>query len=124
MYGNSRGHMGKALASPICTIHYIALGIGVTRQIHRLYIQVSISRHRSGVAREPEYRIPASMVLFGHFDREAASVPNELHGAGKAFRHENFWSWGVKEEKWRRERIARNSPCARTELASLSRAHQ
>jgi hypothetical protein len=63
------------------------------------------------------------MVLFGHFDREAASVYNELHGAGEAFGHEDFWSWGVKEEKWRRERITGNPPCARTELASLSRAH-
>ncbi|KAJ7858345.1 hypothetical protein B0H14DRAFT_2749011 [Mycena olivaceomarginata] len=56
-------------------------------------------------------------LLFGHFDREAASVYNELHGAGEAFGHEDFWSWGVKEEKWRRERIAGNPPCARTELA-------
>ncbi|KAJ7036339.1 hypothetical protein C8F04DRAFT_1220966 [Mycena alexandri] len=44
-------------------------------------------------------------LLFGHFGREAANHHNELHGAGEAFGHEDFWSWGVKEESWRRERM-------------------
>ncbi|KAF7368557.1 hypothetical protein MVEN_00179000 [Mycena venus] len=55
-------------------------------------------------------------LLFGHFDREA-TFHNELHSAGEAFGHEDFWSWGVQEQRWRRERISGNPPCARTELA-------
>ncbi|KAJ7098521.1 hypothetical protein B0H15DRAFT_580440 [Mycena belliarum] len=55
-------------------------------------------------------------LLYGHFDREAAAR-GELHGAGEAFGYEDFWSWGIKEECWRRERMAGNPPCARTELS-------
>ncbi|KAJ6453727.1 hypothetical protein C8R45DRAFT_1056862 [Mycena sanguinolenta] len=55
-------------------------------------------------------------LLFGHFDREARSQ-GELHSAGEAFGHEDFWSWSVKDEQWRRERISGNPPCSRTELA-------
>ncbi|KAF8142897.1 hypothetical protein K438DRAFT_1922523 [Mycena galopus ATCC 62051] len=55
-------------------------------------------------------------ILFGHFDREAKTY-GELHSAGEAFGHEDFWSWGVKEQRWRRERISGNPPCSRTELA-------
>ncbi|KAJ7220976.1 hypothetical protein C8J57DRAFT_1393484 [Mycena rebaudengoi] len=55
-------------------------------------------------------------LLFGHFDREARKH-NELHGASEAFGHEDFWSWDIQEARWRRERIAGNPPCARTELA-------
>ncbi|KAJ7725797.1 hypothetical protein B0H16DRAFT_1895004 [Mycena metata] len=56
-------------------------------------------------------------LLFGHFDREAAALHNELHGAGEAFGHEDFWSWDVKGESWKRERMGGNPPCARTEHA-------
>ncbi|KAJ7687742.1 hypothetical protein B0H17DRAFT_1136098 [Mycena rosella] len=55
-------------------------------------------------------------LLFGHFDREAPK-PGELHRAGEAFGHEDFWSWSIKEARWRRERMAGNPPCARTELS-------
>ncbi|KAJ7668170.1 hypothetical protein B0H17DRAFT_950044 [Mycena rosella] len=54
-------------------------------------------------------------LLFGSFDREAASMNNELHGSTEAFGYANFWSWSVKEEAWREERMAGNPPCARTE---------
>ncbi|KAJ7231156.1 hypothetical protein B0H12DRAFT_1263599 [Mycena haematopus] len=55
-------------------------------------------------------------LLFGHFDREAQSQ-GEFHSAGEAFGHEDFWSWCIKEQHWRRERISGNPPCSRTELA-------
>ncbi|KAJ7429808.1 hypothetical protein B0H11DRAFT_572618 [Mycena galericulata] len=57
-------------------------------------------------------------LLFGHFDREARAH-HEPHQAGEAFGHEDFWSWSLKEERWRRERIAGNPPCARTEMACV-----
>jgi hypothetical protein len=41
----------------------------------------------------------------------------ELHAANETFGHEDFWSWGVREQRWRRERMSGNPPCARTELA-------
>ncbi|KAJ7184884.1 hypothetical protein C8R46DRAFT_938859 [Mycena filopes] len=56
-------------------------------------------------------------VMFGQADRQGASFHNELHGASSAFGYEDMWSWGVKEERWRRERMSGNPPCARTEMA-------
>ncbi|KAF7341690.1 hypothetical protein MSAN_02067400 [Mycena sanguinolenta] len=56
-------------------------------------------------------------LLFGHFDREAPSQ-GEFHSAGEAFGHEDFWSWNIEEERWRRERISGNPPCSRTEFAT------
>jgi hypothetical protein len=55
-------------------------------------------------------------LLFGHFDRDARRM-GELHAANETFGHEDFWSWGVREQRWRRERMSGNPPCARTELA-------
>ncbi|KAJ7204122.1 hypothetical protein GGX14DRAFT_551752 [Mycena pura] len=56
-------------------------------------------------------------LLFGHADREGASFHDEPHGAESAFGHEDMWSWSIPDERWRRERMSGNPPCARTELA-------
>ncbi|KAK7007872.1 hypothetical protein R3P38DRAFT_1622076 [Favolaschia claudopus] len=56
-------------------------------------------------------------LLFGVFDRDEAWRHNEIHGADIVFGCSDFWSWSVKEEKWRQERFAGNPPCARTEMA-------
>lgn len=55
-------------------------------------------------------------LLFGHFDREGARA-GELHKESEVFGYEDFWSWSLTEERWRRERMSGNPPCARTELA-------
>ncbi|KAG6906801.1 hypothetical protein DXG01_012049 [Tephrocybe rancida] len=56
-------------------------------------------------------------LLFGHCSRDAGSLRNEPHGSSEAYCFEDFWSWDIKQEKWRRERFAGNPPCPRTELA-------
>ncbi|KAJ7267868.1 hypothetical protein C8J57DRAFT_352325 [Mycena rebaudengoi] len=56
-------------------------------------------------------------ILFGNCDRDAAYIHNDLHASDTAFAHTDFWSWGVKEQAWRQERMAGNPPCARTEMA-------
>ncbi|KAJ7677565.1 hypothetical protein B0H17DRAFT_1236319 [Mycena rosella] len=55
-------------------------------------------------------------VLFGNCDRDAAHFHNERHASDTAFAHTDFWSWNVKHEIWRQERMAGNPPCARTEM--------
>ncbi|KAJ7483476.1 hypothetical protein FB451DRAFT_107014 [Mycena latifolia] len=56
-------------------------------------------------------------LLFGHADREGAQFHNEMHGASSAFGYEDMWSWSIADERWRRERMSGNPPCARTEMA-------
>ncbi|KAJ7114948.1 hypothetical protein C8R44DRAFT_710014 [Mycena epipterygia] len=56
-------------------------------------------------------------LLFGTFDREAAHFHNEIHGSTESFGYDDFWSWSVTDEIWRRERMSGNPPCARTEMA-------
>ncbi|KAJ6472022.1 hypothetical protein C8R45DRAFT_1013780 [Mycena sanguinolenta] len=58
-------------------------------------------------------------LVFGSFDREAAKSHNELHGASEAYGYGDFWSWSVEKEVWRRERLAGNPPCGRTEAACV-----
>ncbi|KAJ7347011.1 hypothetical protein DFH08DRAFT_745755 [Mycena albidolilacea] len=55
-------------------------------------------------------------MVFGSFDREAAK-PGEFHGSDEAYGYGDFWSWDVKKEMWRQERMSGNPPCARTEVA-------
>ncbi|KAF7342586.1 hypothetical protein MSAN_02015300 [Mycena sanguinolenta] len=56
-------------------------------------------------------------LLFGIFDREEAYRNNEPHGETIPFGCSDFWSWSIKDEVWRQERMAGNAPCARTEMA-------
>ncbi|KAJ6550177.1 hypothetical protein B0H19DRAFT_1160557 [Mycena capillaripes] len=56
-------------------------------------------------------------LMFGQADREGASFHGELHGATSAFGYEDMWSWNIGAERWRRERMSGNPPCARTEMA-------
>jgi hypothetical protein len=56
-------------------------------------------------------------VIFGQADRQGASLKKELHGSTEAFGYEDMWSWSIGEERWRRERMSGNPPCARTEMA-------
>ncbi|KAF7341354.1 hypothetical protein MVEN_01871900 [Mycena venus] len=56
-------------------------------------------------------------VVFGQADRQGAFLKNEMHGSTMAFGYEDMWSWGIEEERWRRERMSGNPPCARTEMA-------
>ncbi|KAJ7911339.1 hypothetical protein B0H13DRAFT_2009921 [Mycena leptocephala] len=56
-------------------------------------------------------------VMFGQADRQGASLKKELHGSTEAFGYEDMWSWSIGEERWRRERMSGNPPCARTEMA-------
>ncbi|KAJ6562073.1 hypothetical protein B0H19DRAFT_1210061 [Mycena capillaripes] len=55
-------------------------------------------------------------LLFGILDRAEAKA-DEPHKADEAFGCSDFWSWNVKDEVWRRERLSGNPPCARTEMA-------
>ncbi|KAJ6487382.1 hypothetical protein C8R47DRAFT_1276978, partial [Mycena vitilis] len=56
-------------------------------------------------------------LLFGQANRDGASFHNEPHESTEAFGYEDMWSWSIKDERWRRERMSGNPPCARTEMA-------
>ncbi|KAJ7776232.1 hypothetical protein B0H16DRAFT_1407244 [Mycena metata] len=58
-------------------------------------------------------------LLFGIFDRNTAYFHNELHGEDEQFGCSDFWSWSVKDETWRRERLSGNPPCARAEMGCV-----
>ncbi|KAJ7141748.1 hypothetical protein C8R43DRAFT_587530 [Mycena crocata] len=58
-------------------------------------------------------------VTFGQADLEGGMLHGEAHLQGtSAFAYEDMWSWSIKDESWRRERMSGNPPCARTEVAS------
>ncbi|KAI0063847.1 hypothetical protein BV25DRAFT_1899069 [Artomyces pyxidatus] len=56
-------------------------------------------------------------LLYGEADRAAAETKNEAHAAHCGFGQEDFWSWDIVGESCRRERIAGNPPCPRSEAA-------
>ncbi|RDB16756.1 hypothetical protein Hypma_002384 [Hypsizygus marmoreus] len=56
-------------------------------------------------------------VIFGECDRTAADRHNEPQGAANGYAYEDFWSWDIKAEKWRMERLEGNIPCPRSEAA-------
>ncbi|KAJ7164515.1 hypothetical protein C8R46DRAFT_953190 [Mycena filopes] len=58
-------------------------------------------------------------LLFGIFDRDTAYFHGELHGEDEQFGCSDFWSWSVKDETWRRERLSGNPPCARAEMGCV-----
>jgi len=103
-----------------------------------LFMQLDLStkewRRLSGtvMAIEPDYsspgprKTPSSWVdkgkdriflMFGQCDREGAKYSGELHGADSGYAFEDFWSWDIKDGKWRRERMSGNPPCPRSEMA-------
>jgi hypothetical protein len=96
-----------------------------TRKWRRISGTVQVTEHADNSSPGPR-KTAASWVsadksrfflLFGIFDRECAHFNNELHGADVAFGCSDFWSWSVKDEVWRQERMSGNPPCARTEMA-------
>jgi hypothetical protein len=58
-------------------------------------------------------------LLFGHCDRQGASFHDEVHGSDEAYAYDDMWSWSIQDERWRRERMSGNPPCARTEMACV-----
>ncbi|KAF6759209.1 hypothetical protein DFP72DRAFT_988822 [Ephemerocybe angulata] len=57
-------------------------------------------------------------VLFGHANRDGAQMLGQMHGSPSmdAYAYHDFWSWGISEGKWRRERLSGNMPSPRTEM--------
>ncbi|KAF9462280.1 hypothetical protein BDZ94DRAFT_1283075 [Collybia nuda] len=74
-------------------------------------------------------RMPSSWVdkkqeriylIGGEADR-SAPLNNELrHHARHGYAYEDFWSWDIKAEEWRMERLTGNPPCPRSEAALLN----
>jgi hypothetical protein len=96
-----------------------------TRKWRRLSGTVRVTEHGDYSCPGPR-KTPASWVsadktriyiLFGIFDREMAHMNNEIHGEDVPFGCSDFWSWNIKDETWRQERLAGNPPCSRTEMA-------
>ncbi|KAI0317374.1 hypothetical protein OF83DRAFT_1163971 [Amylostereum chailletii] len=56
-------------------------------------------------------------VMFGDADRQAAGGHGQEHGEEDSYPYADFWSWDIEGETWRRERIAGNPPCPRTEMS-------
>lgn len=56
-------------------------------------------------------------LIGGEADR-SAPLENELqHLAKYGFAYEDFWSWDIRTERWRMERLSGNPPCPRSEAA-------
>ncbi|KAF8965649.1 hypothetical protein BDZ97DRAFT_1811650 [Flammula alnicola] len=53
----------------------------------------------------------------GECDRTGAEFTGELHGADCGYAYEDLWSWDIRNEKWRMERMRGNAPCPRSEAA-------
>ena len=58
-------------------------------------------------------------LINGECDRLGASLSGELHGGDCGHPFDDFWSWNIKEGKWRRERMVGNTPCPRSEAACV-----
>ncbi|TFK44026.1 hypothetical protein BDQ12DRAFT_701677 [Crucibulum laeve] len=56
-------------------------------------------------------------LVFGECDRMGAQLQGELHGGECGHPFDDFWSWDLIGGGWRRERIGRNAPCPRSEVA-------
>lgn len=54
-------------------------------------------------------------LMFGEADRPAASVAKQPNGQTDGHGYEDFWSWDIQGEAWRRERQSGNPPCPRSE---------
>ncbi|KAJ3491939.1 hypothetical protein NLI96_g355 [Meripilus lineatus] len=54
-------------------------------------------------------------LMFGEADRPGATVAKQPHGQTSGHGYEDFWSWGIQEGSWRRERQPGNAPCPRSE---------
>ena len=57
-------------------------------------------------------------VMYGMPDHQVAFLAGHEWGDMNGSAIEDCWSWGIKERKWRRERIAGNYPCPRAEMAT------
>ena len=53
----------------------------------------------------------------GECDRSAGEMTGELHAASNGYAYEDLWSWDIKNESWRLERLNGNVPCPRSEAA-------
>lgn len=56
-------------------------------------------------------------LLQGMADRAASEMFHQAHAAHDSHGYDDFWSWNIKERKWRREKMGGNVPCPRTEMA-------
>lgn len=57
-------------------------------------------------------------IIFGESDRSAAKEKDPNY-AEHGFANEDFWSWDIKNKKWRMERLSGNAPCPRSEAACV-----
>lgn len=58
-------------------------------------------------------------VMYGEADRPAAQAFGERpYGAQDGYVYGDMWSWGIQDEKWRKERMTGNPPAPRSEVAS------
>jgi lysozyme family protein len=51
----------------------------------------------------------------GECDRTAGEITGDLHAASNGYAYEDLWSWNIKRESWRLERLNGNAPCPRSE---------
>ncbi|KZT69127.1 hypothetical protein DAEQUDRAFT_670092, partial [Daedalea quercina L-15889] len=56
-------------------------------------------------------------VLQGMADRAASEMFHQAHASPESHGYDDFWSWNIKDCKWRREKMVGNTPCPRTEMA-------
>ncbi|CAA7271088.1 unnamed protein product [Cyclocybe aegerita] len=58
-------------------------------------------------------------LIGGEMDRSGGQDMNERHAADCGYAYEDLWSFDLKEEKWRNERLVGNVPCPRSEAACV-----
>ncbi|CAL1701225.1 unnamed protein product [Somion occarium] len=55
-------------------------------------------------------------LLYGDADRVSAKQGGQVYGASGCYAYDDLWSWDIRKEVWRRERIDGNPPCPRSEM--------
>lgn len=54
--------------------------------------------------------------MYGDASRMAAGQLNQIHGATTSYAYDDCWTWDIKREKWRREKLHGNIPSPRSEM--------
>lgn len=55
-------------------------------------------------------------LLYGDADRVSAKQAGQAHGGSMCYGYDDMWSWDIRNERWRRERITGSPPSPRSEI--------
>ncbi|KAF8581947.1 hypothetical protein K439DRAFT_188605 [Ramaria rubella] len=58
-------------------------------------------------------------LMYGEADRQGAKLRNQEHGASFGYGYDDLWTWSIPGERWTKEKIRGNPPCARAEMGTV-----